>query len=262
MKKVAIITLAFNKLEEATKPYLKSLYQFTDTDMFDLILVNNGSTDETQKFIENFASDKSNIIIIENSENLWYSKGNNIGIKEIIDKNYEYIGFLNNDILFTPNWLEDTLDAFNLDKSLGMLSPRNNAKSKLKMNNYLDNYKQFLSKFKTQLKYVVTPSFSCVIVKKEVIEKIGGFDEAYSPAFWEDNDLSLRAMYAGYTLAYTNSAFIFHNHSTTSKDVLDDIKKRNQEYFFNKHPLGRWIWEHKRTNLLKDIKKYIIESFE
>ena len=70
MKKVAIITLAFNKLEEATKPYLKSLYQLTDTDMFDLILVNNGSTDETQKFIENFASDKSNIIIIENSENL------------------------------------------------------------------------------------------------------------------------------------------------------------------------------------------------
>ena len=148
MKKVAIITLAFNKLEEATKPYLKSLYQFTDTDMFDLILVNNGSTDETQKFIEDFASDKSNIIIIENSENLGYSKGNNIGIKEIIDKNYEYIGFLNNDILFTPNWLEDTLDAFNLDKSLGMLSPRNNAKSKLKMNNYLDNYKQFYQNLK------------------------------------------------------------------------------------------------------------------
>lgn len=262
MKKVAIITLVYNKLEEATKPYLCSLYKYTNIDLFDLILVNNGSTDDTRKYIEDFSENKSNITIINNIENLGYSKGNNIGIKSILDKDYEYVALLNNDILLTPNWLENTLKSFELDASLGMVSPRNNEKCKLKSNNYLDGYKKYLSKFKTPLRYVVTPFFSCVVIKKEVLEKIGIFDEAYSPAFWEDNDLSFRAMYAGYSLAYTNSAFIFHNHSTTSKSINNDVRQRNKKYFFEKHPLGRWVWEHKRTNLIKDIKRYIKESFE
>ena len=110
MKKTAIITLTYNKLEVATKPYLDSLYQYTDENEFDLIIVDNASSDGTIDYVKDFAKNHKNITIICNNENLGYSKGNNIGIKSVIDKDYEYIALLNNDILFTPNWLNITID--------------------------------------------------------------------------------------------------------------------------------------------------------
>lgn len=261
MKKTAIITLTYNKLEVATKLYLDSLYQYTDENEFDLIIVDNASSDGTVDYIKDFAKNHNNITIICNNENLGYSKGNNIGIKSVIDKDYEYIALLNNDILFTPNWLNITIDGFKTDEQLGLISPRNNEKCKLTAKNYLLGYQKYLSRFNDKLKYVVTPFFSCVLIKKEVIEKVGLFDEAYTPAFWEDDDFSIRAMYAGYSCAYLNSAFIFHNHSTTSSSVSSEISKRNEQYFYKKHPLGKYIWEHKRTNIIKDIIKYIKESY-
>lgn len=260
MKKTAIITLCYNKLDKATKPYLESLYKYTEEDSFDLYLVDNGSNDGTKEYIQEFKKSHKNIEIITNKENLGYSKGNNIALSKVLKKNYDYIALLNNDILFTPNWLSDTIKGFREDESLGMLSPRNNEKCNLTPENYINSYKKYLSKFSAPFKYVVTPFFSCVVIKKEVLKQIGIFDENFSPAFFEDNDLSFRAMYKGYSLAYINSVFIYHNHSTTSSSIDSSIPERNKKYFFKKHPLARYIWEHKRTNLIKDIVKYIKES--
>ena len=163
---------------------MDSLYRFTPEEDFDLVIVDNNSTDGTVDYIKDFAKNHNNIKLIFNSENLGYSKGNNVGLKEVQNSDYEFIGLLNNDILFTPNWLSDSIKSFDLDEQLGMISPRNNEKCKLTPQNYLNGYKKYLSKFKVPLKYVVTPFFSCVIIKKEVIDKIGLFDEVFSPAFW------------------------------------------------------------------------------
>lgn len=262
MKKAVLIMLTYNKLEKATKYCLNSLYEFTDENLFDLVIVDNASSDGTVGYLREFAKNHNNVNIIENFENLGYSGGNNIGLRYIKDTEYEFVGLLNNDILFTPNWLENTMESFNFNETLGLISPRNNEKCKLTPDNYLNGYKKYLSKYKSALKYVVTPFFSCVIIKKEVVDKVGLFDENYSPAFWEDNDYSFRAAYLGYSLAYTNSAFIYHNHGTTSSSINSEIFERNKQYFFKKHPLGKWIWEHKRSNIFKDIKRYILESFE
>ena len=56
---------------------------------------------------------------------------------------------------------------------------------------------------------------------------------------------------------YINKAFIYHNHSTTSKSISSEIFEKNKQYFFQKHPLGKLVWEHKRTNVINDIRKYI-----
>ncbi len=262
MKKIAIITLTYNKLEEATKPFLESLYKFTDEENFDLILVENGSKDGTREYLEEFKNTKSNVTLIVNDENLGYSKGNNQGLREVLNKDYDYIGLLNNDILFTPNWLFDTLKIFDLNPEIGMISPRIQKKCNFNSKNYLEHYKKYLSKFKGDYKQVLEPLFCCVLIKKEVFDKIGLFDENFTPAFFEDNDLSFRAMYQGYLLVYSNSTFVFHNHSTTSGSLPSQIFEKNKDYFFKKHPLARWCFNHRRTNLIKDIKRYIRESFE
>lgn len=260
MKKVAIITLTYNKYETATKFFIQSLYEFTDVEKFDLIIVDNGSTDSTKENLQEFFKDKNNCTLIFNEENLGYSKGNNIGIKSVLDKDYEYIALLNNDIMFTPNWLEDTLSLFEKDNQLGMVSPRIQKGKTLNINNYMNKYKNYLKKFKGDFEYTLEPLFCCVFIKKEVIEKIGLLDENFTPAFWEDNDYCFRAMYAGYSLARSNKTFVFHNHSQTSKSVPSEIFMRNKEYFMKKHPLARWVWAHKRTNLINDIVKYVLRK--
>ena len=145
MNKTVIITPAFNKFEMATKQFLQSLYQYTDENSFDLIIIDNGSTDGTVEYLENFAKEHSNIRLILNKENLGYSKANNQGINLALEGNYKYIGLLNNDILFTPDWLKNTLEVFELDKQLGMVSPREARrpkifKKKLTSDNYISHY--------------------------------------------------------------------------------------------------------------------------
>lgn len=263
MKKVTIITLTYNQLENATKPFINSLYKHTNPENFELILVDNASTDGTREYLQEIKNKYPNIEIILNNENLGYSKGNNIGLKRAFENNCETIGLLNNDILFTPNWLEDLSKTLYSEDNIGMVSPRINDKCKLTVKDYLENYKKHLLKFKNEVREVVTPYFCCVFVKKEVLEKIGFFDENYTPAYWEDNDLSFRCMYAGYKCLYDNRVFVFHNHSSSCKSLSsrDEIFERNKSYFYNKHPLGKYIYEHKRSNLIKDIKRYITESF-
>ena len=264
-KKVAIITPLYNKFDKATKPFLESIYKYTNQDLFDLILIDNGSTDETVDYLKEFEKEHSNIKVIYNSENLGYSKANNQGIELALKENYNYFGLLNNDILFTPDWLENTIKIFDYDNQIGMVAPRDAGRKKLFKRtltdkNYIKYYKNYLNKFKEPFKYVLEPLFCCVFVKREVIEKIGLMDENYTPAFWEDQDYIMRTFYAGFSLATSNQSFIFHNHSTTSSAIKKEIFERNRKYFFKKHPLGKWIWEHKKSNIIKDIKNYIKES--
>ncbi|MCI1273348.1 MAG: glycosyltransferase family 2 protein [Clostridiaceae bacterium] len=262
MNKSVIITLTFNQLESATKPFIDSLYRFTKD--FDLIIVDNASTDGTKEFLTQLQTEKDNVKVIFNDKNEGYSKGNNIGLKEALKGDYEFVGLLNNDILFTPDWLEDLERTLDSDNKIGMVSPRINDKCKLTVENYLDGYKKFLSKFKNNIREVVTPYFCCVLMKTEVLNKVGLFDENYTPAYFEDNDLSFRCLYLGYKCIYDNRTFVFHNHSTSCNALKNknEIFERNRKYFYDKHPLGKYIYEHKRSNLIKDIKRYVAESFE
>ena len=103
MPKVSLITLCYNQLENATKPLLKSLYEYTNPELFELIIVDNASSDGTKEFLDEYKETKNNVTVIHNDENFGYAKGNNIGLK--VAKG-DYIFLLNNDLLFTPNWLE------------------------------------------------------------------------------------------------------------------------------------------------------------
>ena len=258
MKKICIITLCWNHLKEATAPFIESLYKFTDEKDFDLIVVNNNSTDGTKEFLEEVSKSHKNMEVVNMPKNLGYAGGNNVGLNIFFNRNkpkkkYDFVGLLNNDILFTPNWLPNTLKAFSYDDAIGMASPRSNEHCRLTPKNYLSGYKKFLKRFKGDIKYTLAPFFSCVLIKREVVEKIGLLDEAFNPAFFEDYDYAFRAQYAGYSMAYVNDAFIFHNHSTTSRSTKSEISERNKKYFFKKHPLGKWVWEHKKSSILKDI---------
>ena len=245
--KLSIITLTYNKLKY-TKKYIESLYKYTKD--FELIIVDNGSTDGTREYLKSL----NGVKLIFNDENVGFSKGNNQGL-EIAEG--EYIGFLNNDILLYPNWFEECEKVFRKENA-AFVGPRH-------INPHFDNtneknYIQFFKKnFKFKNEYEKNFDecvFSCVITNREVLNKIGNFDENYSPAFFEDNDFKYRAVLAGYGIYVVNTACFFHFGSITSQDYDFNLEK-NRSYYYSKYPFAEYLSVAGRD---RDIYKRIAED--
>ncbi len=249
--KIAIVTLTFNQLEQATRPYIESLYAHTPKEDFQLIVVDNASSDGTVQYLRELEQQHGNVTLILNKENLGYSKGNNQGLA-LVDKSTPFIGLFNNDILFTPNWLPNVLKEFERDPRIGLASARinhiNKRKAKLTKDNYLERYGRLLSRYKESFTCNVWAFFCCVVIRRETFEKVGYLDERFTPAFFEDDDYCFRSLYAGYRNGYVNTAFIFHNHCATTGNMEGRKKliERNRKYFYEKHYLGQYIYERMR----------------
>lgn len=230
--KLSIITLTYNKLEY-TKKYIESLYKYTKD--FELIIVDNGSTDGTVDYIKSLQKD--NIKLIVNNENLGFSKGNNQGL-EIASG--EYIGFLNNDILLSPDWFEECEKVFEKE-NVGFVSPRHLHSYFTQTNE--KKYIEYFNKNKKTIKYKKSfdeCAFSCVITKRSVINDIGKFDENYTPAFFEDDDLKYRAIEKGYGVFVCNTVCFFHFGSVTSKNHNKNFEK-NRKYYYDKYPFAAYL---------------------
>ena len=244
--KLSIITLTYNNLSY-TKKFIESLYKYTQD--FELIIVDNGSTDGTVEYLKTLNSVK----LILNKENLGFSKGNNqgIGIAE-----GEYIGFLNNDILLYPNWFEEIEKVFEKEEKVAFVSPRhvNPHFDNTDENKYLSFYKNIYHKdYEKSFDECV---FSCVITRRDVLEEVGLFDEYYSPAFFEDNDIKYRAILAGYGVYVTNTVCFYHFGSITSSGK-DYNLIRNRNYYFEKYSFAEYLSNSGRD---RDIYKRICED--
>lgn len=242
--RLSIVTLTFNQLEEATRPFLESLYAETRAEDFELVVVDNGSTDGTVPYLQSICRDRGNMTLHMNDRNEGYSRGNNLGLNRISTET-PYIGLFNNDVLFTPGWLMRMIEAFESEPRLGLASPRINDSRSMTRTNFRSRYRRMLARYKDPVTFNVTPYFCCVMMRRRVLEKVGLLDEAYSPAFFEDDDYSMRSLYAGFLNGYVNTAFVYHNHCTTSGRMSDrrELLDRNRRIFYDKHYLGRVLYE-------------------
>jgi len=231
--KLSIITLTYNNLKY-TKKYIDSLYKYTND--FELIIIDNGSTDGTIEYIKTLSYE--NIKTIFNSENLGFAKGNNQGI-EIAEG--EYIGFLNNDILLYPNWFEKCENIFQKENA-AFVSPRhiNPHYDNTNEYNYIDYFKknfQYKNEYEKSFDECV---FSCVITKKDLINKIGKFDEKYHLAFFEDNDYKYRAIQSGFDVYVCNTVCFFHFGSITSF-ALNQEQENNRKRYYSSYRFAEYL---------------------
>lgn len=246
--KLSIITLTHNKLEY-TKKYIESLYKYTKD--FELIIVDNGSNDGTVEYLKTLTGAK----LILNEENLGFSKGNNQAIK-IVEG--EFVAFLNNDILLSPNWFEECEKIFRKENA-AFVSPRqinpefHNTNDK----KYLEYFKRNFSFKKEYEKHFEECSFSCVVTKKEILSSLGNFDENYTPAFFEDDDFKYRAINNNYGVFVSNTVCFFHYGSVTSKKFNTRFEE-NRKYYYNKYPFAEYLSVNKddKFSLYKMKKRF------
>ena len=241
-EKVSIITLTYNQLDY-TKAFIDSVFQFTSIH-FELIIVDNASNDDTIKFLKDLEKSDKRIKVIFNKENLGFPKGVNQALR-IAEGNYYLIA--NNDIIVTDGWLERLIQVAENNKQIGLVGPISNNVSGVQidketkynsieeMHKYAASIKQ---KNKNQIFEFPRVAFLCTLIKKEVIERIGGLDERFSPGNFEDDDFCLRAQLAGYKTVVAKDVFIHHFGSKSfTADGMKAYEKRletNKKIFIEK----------------------------
>jgi GT2 family glycosyltransferase/Tfp pilus assembly protein PilF len=247
--KVSIIIAAFNQADY-TKKCLESIKRFTKVS-HEIILIDNASSDRTEKM---FPNEINYVRYFRNKSNVGFPAAINQGILQSIG---EYVLILNNDTIVTEGWLERMVNAAESDKQTGIVGPISNAVSGVQLDKNA-SYKNvselpaYAAKVRKQnadqLIEFPRVAFLCTLIKREVIEKLGGLDERFSPGNFEDDDFCLRAQLAGYKTVIVKDVFIHHYGSKSfTANGIEKYAERlriNEGIFVNKwgaNPDEIWI---------------------
>ncbi|MGE5411841.1 MAG: glycosyltransferase, partial [Clostridiales bacterium] len=267
--KFSIIIPVHNSIEYTSGCLEKIQSTISEDVKYEIIVIDNSSTDGTGEYLKTF---KGPLKVIYNSFNNSYSKANNQGAA--VAKG-EYLLFLNNDTEVFPGWDSALIKTFEEDKEVGiqggkLLYPNNTiqhagivygpVKSGMNLHYhiYLCSPKDAPCVNKLREFQMVTGAM--LAVRKDVFEKVKGFDENYQFGH-EDLDLCLSARKAGYKVVYNPKAAAYHFESMTKKQQglekfalnLSDTTSmdyKNYKYFHEK-------WD---EFLYVDADKYYIED--
>jgi O-antigen biosynthesis protein len=240
-KLASIVILAHNQLRD-TQQCLASIEKHT-AQAHELILVDNGSTDGTGQFFRGYAAKHSHVRVILNRANLGFAAGNNQGLA---CARGDAILLLNNDTVVTPGWLERMVAALELYPECGLVGPVSNSVSgpQLVASAHYSSLDQ-LPKFAAQWCAAHAGQSAeagrlvgfCLLLRRAVVEKIGGLDPQFGTGNFEDDDLCLRAGLAGFKLRIALDAFVHHTGGQTFKGARIDYRasmERNWELFKTK----------------------------
>ena len=218
---VSIVALNFNQTD-VTCAFLESTKTLT-YQRFETIVIDNGSTIDPTDQIQQ--GGYPNLRLIVSKENLGFTGGNNLGMREAKG---DYVFIVNNDTEVTPNLLEKLLAPFSKDQAIGVVSP----KIKFYDHPTIIQYAGFrpMNPFTGQTGAegnkeedrgqhdVPGETFgahgAAMMVKREVIEKVGMFAEKFF-IYYEEWDWSARIRRAGYKIYYQPEATIYHKESIT-----------------------------------------------
>lgn len=209
----------------------------------EIILVDDKSTDNSRKaiseLIAKYSSPQVSGLSISNERNLGFSPTVNKGVKHASG---EIIVILNSDVRPKEDFLLPLLSHFANESvfAVGCLEKSvENGKEILRGRGIGRWEKGFLfhERGEVDRDNTLWASGGSSAYRKSIWDKLGGFIELYKPYYWEDNDLSYRALKAGYKIFFEPQSMVTHEHeygsirSTQKEDIVRQIAYRNQFFF-------------------------------
>ena len=238
---VSIVIPVYNQWE-TTRSCLISILENTQGIAYEVIVGDDGSTDETRNLPEH----ASNVKRLVQEKNQGFLLNCNSAALEARGK---YLLFLNNDTNVQPGWLANLLDVAEKDDRVGLVGP---------MLLYPDgrlqeaggiiwrdasgwNYGNRDYPERPEYNYLKEADYisgACIMVRRSVWDEIGGFDERFVPAYYEDTDLAFEARRRGYKVIYQPQSRVVHlegiSHGTDLKSGIKSYQKANQAAFRKK----------------------------
>lgn len=211
--KVSIIIPVHNQYSFTMKCLL-SVKQNTTLKDYEIIIVDDCSTDQTKR-IENCVS---NTKIIRNEINKGFLLNCNIGVKEAKG---EYIYLLNNDTYILPNAINKLVEILDCDENVGAVGSKliypdgklQGAGSAVMKNGNVYSIGHLETPFDEKYNYLKEVDYCCgasLMIRKSIWDLLGGFDELFIPAYFEETDLCLQIKKLGYKVMYQPESEVIH----------------------------------------------------
>ena len=235
MDKVSVVLLNYNT-PEITVDSINSLRKYTKGVNYEIILVDNGSREESKHLLKKTVEKLPNVKIIYVKKNLGFGKGLNLGIKHAKGK---YLFLMSCDILFYENSLKKLLEEYKrLTKKtkIAFIQPRLylNKETKLVQQTCAQiptlfqiiqenfsflrtinkgQYNKFRCKDwdRNSSRFVQTPCAAAMFCEREFFIKMGLFDKRFH-VYFEEYDLAKRCQQLGYKNYYTTKTSLVHLH--------------------------------------------------
>ena len=234
---VSIIIPTYNRINDVIR--LVDSLLLSDYKNFEIIVVDNNSTDGTSAIVYNsYTAKEFPVKVVTLERNMMAAGGRNAGIKQAKG---EYLLFIDSDNVVHPNMMGTLVNGFLKNSKLGFCSPviinvnKNNTVwnlgagynfwTSMPVNLYEGKkMEELLNEIKIELFYPTDYSPNSFMVRRDVIEKIGGFDEDYYIMF-EEADFGYRIKKLGYEMLINTNAITFH-HAAIDR-LTENSKLRN-----------------------------------
>ena len=251
---IACVILNYNNYEDTIKCVDNIIGMNCKTD---IVVPDNNSTDESFDVLKKEYKNSEQVFVIRNDKNAGYSAGNNFGIKYILKKNdnIKYICIMNPDTLFdNPNLLEKLKDKMVEHHDIAVIAPVMYAKGEYALNKTyweLPNNKDFLKRLFINYKWKQTNSLehiddslayadavhgSFFMIRRDVLEKMGFFDENIF-LYSEENAIAFAIKKLGMREALCLDETYNHNHAekkqrSSLKKKLNSVKVGNRSRLY------------------------------
>jgi GT2 family glycosyltransferase/glycosyltransferase involved in cell wall biosynthesis len=229
---VSIIIPVFNQFH-FTQACLASLREHRGSHAIEVIVVDDGSSDETADFVPRIKG----IVYLRNETNAGFVSSCNRGAAKARG---EYLLFLNNDTTVKPGWLNALLETFQLEPRAGLVGSKllfpdgrlQEAGGIIWRDGSGWNRGKFCDPENPEynfLREVDYCSAACVMVPRSLFQSVGGFDRKFAPAYYEDADLAFKLQHAGFKILYQPLSEIIHYEGATGGTDLSTGTKKYQE---------------------------------
>ena len=233
------------------KNCIESVFKNTK-EPYKIIIIDDGSSEETENYLIKIYENNKNVKLFRNNNPKGYTYAANIGLKE---SNADYRILLNSDTIVTDGWLDKMIECQKSNEKIGIVGPLSNFatwqsvpvvfnkknkwnKNKIPYKMNLDLYAKMIESSSSRI-YPELPLLNgfCLLIYKEVVNKIGYLDEEnFGSGYSEEDDYNLRAGKAGFKLAVADDTFIYHvgtkSYSNKRKILLC---KENSKKLLDKH---------------------------
>ena len=244
--KIAIIILTKGKTNLLYN-CVESFYKNCNSELFDIFIGDTGSTRIEKEWIKDNILPMGNIKLIE-YDYYNFAQINNDVVKNHITNQYEFLLFSNNDIKLLNNVVYGMLKIFNDNKKVGTVGARLHYEDNTIQHDgivtFIDKKRAFqvthsnlrsYYNFTTNIKKVVGSTGALLMIRKNVFERCGYFNENYISCF-EDVELNLKCVTLGLDNFYDGSLVSYHLESQTRNEDSENLLKLQTDYFESLQP--------------------------
>ncbi len=235
----SIVMVTHNNLA-FSRGCLESIRRNTRYPNYEIIVVDNGSTDGTRELLEAMARSRPALTVVCNDSNRGFAAACNQGLR--LAQGW-VLCLLNNDTVVAPGWLSGMVRALRTDRRAGLVGPVSNAvgnEARVQVG-YTDveEMPEWAAKWAAEHEGDVLElpmlALFCAAMRREVWEQVGDLDERFEVGMFEDDDYCRRIRQAGYKLFCLRDAFVHHWQRATfrllGEEEFQRIYERNREAY-------------------------------